>query len=99
MSCDKLDQIIKTLKEKEHSTRCSELVDTLENLDFKCKKGSSGKHYTFKHKEFTSIRGRFDGAHGRDAVVLAYGVRSARDAISDLKFHLQEKENSEDDKK
>jgi hypothetical protein len=86
------DDAVKSLKEKENSTRCEALKKILEGFGFVCKERNSGKHYTFKHTKFTDLVGRFDGAHGRDSEVKAYGVKVARNAIDDLKFLLIEQE-------
>jgi hypothetical protein len=86
------DDAVKSLKEKEHSTRCETLKKILEDFGFVCKERNSGKHYTFKHSQFTNLVGRFDGAHGKDSEVKAYGVKAARNAIDDLKFLLIEQE-------
>ena len=84
-----IEAAIELLKQKESTTRCSELISILKQFDFECNKRKSGNHYTYKHNKYTSIANSFDGGHGKDAVIKSYGIRGARNALDALKEQIE----------
>jgi hypothetical protein len=92
----KYDLVVSELRQRKGSIRRNELIVHLESLGFRVKLGSSGKHYSYIHPEFTVFPcGTFNGEHGRDDLVkftyILDVVRLLRKYESEIRDFLGEK--------
>lgn len=63
---DSVSDAIDTLKAKEASTSCTDLISLLEGLGFQVRRRSSGNHHTLGHPGIPGFIGaNFDGGHGK----------------------------------
>jgi hypothetical protein len=63
---DPVSEAIDTLKSKEATTSCDELVGLLKGLGFDVKRRKSGNHHTLDHPGIPGFSGaHFDGGHGK----------------------------------
>lgn len=63
---DPTSEAIDTLKSREATTSCDELVKLLSGLGFDVKRRRSGNHHTLDHPGIPGFTGaNFDGGHGK----------------------------------
>ena len=80
---------IATLKAKELTTTCADLVSTLSALGFEVKRRKSGNHYTLYHDSIQGFTGSdFDGGHGK-TVKFVY-VQAMRKLIAKYETEITE---------
>lgn len=72
---------IATLKAKELTTSCADLISTLSELGFEVKRRKSGNHHTLDHPGIPGFTGSdFDGGHGK--TVKACYVQAMRKLVA-----------------
>ena len=84
-----VSDVIATLKARELTTTCSELVSALSGLGFEVRRRKAGNHHSLDHAGIPGFTGaNFDGGHGK--TVKACYVQAMRKLISKYELEINE---------